>query len=257
MKTVRHKFIIYPSTTSKNACYDYNRNYLEHTARAQNEDNQPYVHAREKGYNQVKKNLVSDLMFYSRLRTRLFWLKKVAVIKPVGPQGPESISPLVLSFNKFLSIVDLIYKLCANILKEMAATGMKMPALIIIAFSENKWINLGKHNRIWKRGEEREENARLQTPAMKTPLASRERSAWLARLVQYYWHVLIKLLGVIINLLWIILKVIFKTDLSYLLSLVFVSLSLVFVHVLFSCFDLLFLLVLEFMLSSWIYLLPH
>ena len=31
-----------------------------------------------------------------------------------------------------------------------------------------------------------------------------------------------------------ILKVIFKTDLSYLLSLVFVSLSLVFVHVLFS-----------------------
>ena len=42
-----------------------------------------------------------------------------------------------------------------------------------------------------------------------------------------------------------ILKVIFKTDLSYFLSLVFVSLSLVFVHVLFSCFDLLFLLVLE------------
>ena len=37
------------------------------------------------------------------------------------------------------------------------------------------------------------------------------------------------------------MKVIFKTDLSYLLSLVFVSLSLVFVHVLFSCFDLLFL----------------
>ena len=36
----------------------------------------------------------------------------------------------------------------------------------------------------------------------------------------------------------------FKTDLSHLLSLVFVSLSLVFVHVLFSCFELLFLLVL-------------
>ena len=58
-------------------------------------------------------------------------------------------------------------------------------------------------------------------------------------------------------LLWNISKVIFKTDLSCLLSLVFVSLSLVFVHVLFSCFDLLFLLVLEFMLSSRIYLLPH
>ena len=41
----------------------------------------------------------------------------------------------------------------------------------------------------------------------------------------------------------------FKTDLSYLLSLVFVSLSLVFVHVLFSYFHLLFLLVLELMLS--------
>ena len=54
-----------------------------------------------------------------------------------------------------------------------------------------------------------------------------------------------------------ILKVIFKTDLSYLLSLVFVSLSLVFVHVLFSRFDLLFLLVLELMLSSRIYLLPY
>ena len=52
------------------------------------------------------------------------------------------------------------------------------------------------------------------------------------------------------------MKVIFKTDLYYLLSLVFVSLSLVFVHVLFSCFDLLFLLVLEFMLTSRIYLLP-
>ena len=51
-------------------------------------------------------------------------------------------------------------------------------------------------------------------------------------------------------LLWSIQKVIFKTDLSYLLSLVFVSLSLVLVHVLFSCFDLLFLLVLDFMLSS-------
>ena len=46
----------------------------------------------------------------------------------------------------------------------------------------------------------------------------------------------------------------FKTDLSYLLSLVFVSLSLVFVHVFFFfCFDLLFLLVLEFMPSSRIY----
>ena len=45
--------------------------------------------------------------------------------------------------------------------------------------------------------------------------------------------------------LWSILKAIFfKTDLSHLLSLVFVSLSLVFVHVLFSCFELLFLLVL-------------
>ena len=54
-----------------------------------------------------------------------------------------------------------------------------------------------------------------------------------------------------------ILGVIFTTDLSYLLSLGFVSLSLVFVHVLFSCFDLLFLLVLEFMLSSRIYLLPY
>ena len=54
-----------------------------------------------------------------------------------------------------------------------------------------------------------------------------------------------------------ILKVIFKTDLSYLLSLDFVLLSLVFVHVLFSCFDLLFLLVLEVMLSSRIYLLPY
>ena len=57
--------------------------------------------------------------------------------------------------------------------------------------------------------------------------------------------------------LWSILKVIFKTDLSYLLSLVFVSLSLVFVHALFSCFDLLFLLELELMLSSRIYLLPY
>ena len=52
------------------------------------------------------------------------------------------------------------------------------------------------------------------------------------------------------------MKAIFKTDLSQLLSLVFVSLSLVFVHVLFSCFDLLFLLVIEVMLSSRIYLLP-
>ena len=49
----------------------------------------------------------------------------------------------------------------------------------------------------------------------------------------------------------------FKTDLSYLLSLVFVSLSLVFVHVLFSCFHLLFLLVLEFMLSSRICILQY
>ena len=49
----------------------------------------------------------------------------------------------------------------------------------------------------------------------------------------------------------------FKTDLSYLLSLGFVSLSLVFVHALFSCFDLLFLLELELMLSSRIYLLPY
>ena len=54
-----------------------------------------------------------------------------------------------------------------------------------------------------------------------------------------------------------ILKDIFKTDLSYLLSLAFVSLSLVFVRVLFSCFDLLFLLVLEVRLSSRIYLLPY
>ena len=52
---------------------------------------------------------------------------------------------------------------------------------------------------------------------------------------------------------WVMLWRIF---LSYLLSLGFVSWSLVFVHVLFSCFDLLFLLVLEFMLSSRIYLLP-
>ena len=52
-------------------------------------------------------------------------------------------------------------------------------------------------------------------------------------------------------------EIFFNMDLSYLLSLVFVSLSLVFVHVLFSCFDLLFLLVLEVMLSSRIYLLPY
>ena len=51
-------------------------------------------------------------------------------------------------------------------------------------------------------------------------------------------------------LLWSIQKVIFKTHLSYLLSLVSVSLSLVLVHVLFSCFDILFSLVLDFMLSS-------
>ena len=57
--------------------------------------------------------------------------------------------------------------------------------------------------------------------------------------------------------LWSILKFFFKMDLSYLLTLVFVSLSLVFVHLPFSCFDLLFLLVLEFMLSSRIYLLPY
>ena len=49
----------------------------------------------------------------------------------------------------------------------------------------------------------------------------------------------------------------FKTDLSYLLRLVFVSVRLAFVRVLFSCFDLLFLLVLEFMLSSRIYWLPY
>ena len=54
-----------------------------------------------------------------------------------------------------------------------------------------------------------------------------------------------------------ILKVSFKTDLSYLLSLIFDSLSLVFVPVLFSCFDLLLSLVLELMLSSQIYLLPY
>ena len=60
-----------------------------------------------------------------------------------------------------------------------------------------------------------------------------------------------------INIVVKYLKVIFKTDLSYLLSLVLVSLSLVFVNVLFSCFDLLFLLVLEVMLSSRIYLLPY
>ena len=58
-------------------------------------------------------------------------------------------------------------------------------------------------------------------------------------------------------MLWSILEVIFKTDLPCLLSLVFVSLSLVFVHVLFSCFDLFVLLVLEVMLSSRIYLLPY
>ena len=51
-------------------------------------------------------------------------------------------------------------------------------------------------------------------------------------------------------LLWSFQKVIYKTHLSYLLSLVFVSLSLVLVHLLFSCFDLLVLLVLDFMLSS-------
>ena len=60
-----------------------------------------------------------------------------------------------------------------------------------------------------------------------------------------------------INIVVKYLKVIFKTDLSYLLSLVLVSLSLVFVNVLFSCFDLLFLLVLEVMLSSRIYLSPY
>ena len=41
-----------------------------------------------------------------------------------------------------------------------------------------------------------------------------------------------------VNIVVKYLKVIFKRDLSYLLSLVFVSLSLVFVNVLFSCFDL-------------------
>ena len=59
------------------------------------------------------------------------------------------------------------------------------------------------------------------------------------------------------GMLWSIFKVIFKTDLPCLLSLVFVSLSLVFVHVLFSCCDRLFLLVFEVMLSSRIYLLPY
>ena len=54
-----------------------------------------------------------------------------------------------------------------------------------------------------------------------------------------------------------IMKVIFKTDLSYLLTLLFVSLNLVFVHLLFSCFDLLFLLGLQLMLSSRIYSLPY
>ena len=57
--------------------------------------------------------------------------------------------------------------------------------------------------------------------------------------------------------MWSILKVIFKTDLSYLLSLVLLSLSLIFVHVLFSCFDIVFLLVFEVMLSSRIDLLPY
>ena len=45
------------------------------------------------------------------------------------------------------------------------------------------------------------------------------------------------------------MKVIFTTDLPCLLSLVFVSLSLVFVHVLFSCFDLLFYLYLKLCLA--------
>ena len=46
---------------------------------------------------------------------------------------------------------------------------------------------------------------------------------------------------------------------GYILSFkfIFVSLSLVFVHVLFSCCDLFFLLVLEFLLSSRIYSLPY
>ena len=56
---------------------------------------------------------------------------------------------------------------------------------------------------------------------------------------------------------WSFQKVIFETHLSYLLSLVFVSLSLVLAHLLFSCFDLLFSIVLDFMLSSRIYLLPY
>ena len=51
------------------------------------------------------------------------------------------------------------------------------------------------------------------------------------------------------QLLWSILKAIFKKDLSYLLSLVFASLSLVFVHVLFSCFDLFFYLYLNLCLA--------
>ena len=58
-------------------------------------------------------------------------------------------------------------------------------------------------------------------------------------------------------MLWSTLKVIFRTDLSYLLSLDFVSLSLIFVHELFSCFVILFSLVLEFMLSSRSCLKPY
>ena len=50
-------------------------------------------------------------------------------------------------------------------------------------------------------------------------------------------------------LLWSILRVIFKTHLFCLLSFVFVWLSLVFVHVLFSCFDLLFYLYLKLCLA--------
>ena len=62
------------------------------------------------------------------------------------------------------------------------------------------------------------------------------KSHWSATFEAFQWRFVL--------LLWSILKVIFKTDLSYPLSLVFVPLSLVFVHVLFSCFDLLFFFVL-------------
>ena len=63
-----------------------------------------------------------NLMYYFRLRTPRFWLKKkVAIIKPLRSQGPESIGPLAFSFNQSLLIVDLIYKQNANILKAMVS----------------------------------------------------------------------------------------------------------------------------------------